>query len=170
MSLWTLTSADKPTAASLEKVTRSKDSKSLEVTFSFGGKVRTQQIKFPAKVADFHFAKWFGDQGIAVAAKADDDSFYYAAFRFSEHSNAFEASHVPVAASKHILLGIAGTGGDSLVITAVEHRRDGVGNTYGPDRLQGWMFIDNCPHIGSMPGVGIVIPFDLKAPVVAPKP
>ena len=72
------------------------------------------------------------------------------------------AYKVPVPRGNAQLLGIANTGGDSIVITAGEHRRGQV------DRVVGWMFFDNCPHIGSTMGDLAIIPFDIagRSPVL----
>ena len=127
----------------------------MVIRYELSDRSYEQRIAFTNEITDFRYCRWLGDRGIAVVASTRNDEFYYSTLYLTGSDVPKPPSKVPAPVSKSRLLGIANTGGDSIVITAVQHRRE------GSDRLTGWMFIDNCPPIGAM--IGLVIPFAIAA-------
>ena len=137
-------------------VSIAKDTRTLVIHYELAGRSHVQRVAFTNDITDFRYCCWLGDQGIAVVASTRGDEFYYATLFLTGRGAPVSPYRIPAPTSKSVLLGIANTGGDSIVVTAVQHRRDRSGN-----RLSGWMFIDNCPPIGAMIS-GWVIPFDIE--------
>jgi hypothetical protein len=146
-------------------VSTAKDKRTLVVRYELSGRSHEQRVAFTNDITDFRYCRWLGEQGIAVVASMSTDEIYFTTLYLNGRAVPSSPVKIPAPSSKSRLLGIANTGGDSLVITAVQHRRDGSDSKfYGPDRLTGWMYIDNCPPIASKAGGGVLIPFDLSAP------
>jgi hypothetical protein len=159
--------ADKPTISNVPPteitwVSPGKDGRTLVIRYKFSGRSHEQNVTFPNQISEFRYCRWLGEQGIAVVASTRTEEFYYATIHLNGRDAPVWLARIPAPTGKNRLLGIANTGGDSIVITAVEHRRNGPDTRlYGNDRLSGWMFIDNCPPGGA--SLGLVIPFDIPA-------
>jgi hypothetical protein len=150
--------ADKPVPsnappAAITGVSAAKDGRTLISRYELSGRSHRQRVAFTNEITDFRYCHWLGGRGIAVVASTSTDEFYYATLYLTGHDVSVSPVKIPAPASKSRLLGIANTGGDSIVITAVQHRRGDL------DRLTGWMFIDNCPPIGPM--TGLITTFDI---------
>jgi hypothetical protein len=131
-----------------------KDGRTLLIRYERSGQSHEQGVAFTSNITDFRYCPWLGGRGVAVVASTGADEFYYATIYLTGRDTRSPV-RIPSPAGKSGLLGIANTGGDSIVISAVQHRRD------SPERLTGWMFIDNCPPIGAT--IGLVIPFEVAA-------
>ena len=134
-------------------VSTAEDGRTLIIRYELSGRTHEQRVGFTNNITDFRYCRWLGGRGIAVAVSTGSDEFYYATVYLVGRDVAPAPAKVPAPAGTSRLLGIANTGGDSIVVTAVQHRRE------SPGRLTGWMFIDNCPPI---PAAGLLIPFDLS--------
>lgn len=138
----------------------SNDLRTISFRYERAGQERRQSVVFTKEIADFRYCRWLGDLGVAIAIETTSNEFYYVTRYFGESDAEPKPEKVPAPAGNYSLLGVANTGGDSIVISAIAHRRDDPDPTrYGPDQLSGWMFVDNCPPIGA--SVGVVIPFDI---------
>ena len=166
LTLLTALAADKPVPPNAPKtklieVTTADDNRTLLIRYDVSGKSHEHRIEFTNKITDFRYCRWVGEDGVAYAVStrgADHSDYYYGAF-FLDNPNPsppkpITGTPIPPPGDRFKLLGIANTGGDSIVISAVQHQRGAFG-----ERVSGWMFIDNCP-----PAFGTVIPFDLPAP------
>ncbi len=145
-------------SAIITGVTTAKAKNMLVIRYEQSGRSHEQPVAFPSVVTDFCHCRWLGDRGIAVAVstRVDDGyEFYYCTVYLTGFSTAVTPLKIPAPPSKSQLLGIANTGGDSIVITAARHQRQG-----NADGLTGWPFIDNCPPSGA--AIGRVIPFDVS--------
>src|SRR6185369_16876897 len=133
--------------------------RTLVIRYELRGHDHQLELKFADNITDFRYCRWLGD-GIAVVVSTGTNEYYYAASRLDHEDGMLTPVKIPAPDSPGRLLGIANTGGDSIVITAVQHRRlASTTNSTATDQLTGWMFIDNCPPIGGK--VGRVIPFDI---------
>jgi hypothetical protein len=135
-------------------VSAAKDGRTLLIRYERSGQSYEQAVAFTNNITDFRYCPWLGGRGVAVVASTGADEFYYATIYLSGRDTRSPV-RIPAPAGNSRLLGIANTGGDSIVISAVQHRRD------NPERLTGWMFIDNCPPIGAT--IGLVVPFEVSA-------
>lgn len=146
--------------ATITGVAPAKDGRTLVIRYELQARAHEVKVVFTNELADFRYCPWMGTQGIALAAATHPGDFYYLILYLNGQNVANSPVRIPAPAGRHRLLGIANTGGDSVVVTALNHSRDNPGtNTYGPDRLTGWMYIDNCP--GMTIATGLVLPFDL---------
>jgi len=134
-------------------VSAAKDQRTLVIRYELSGHSHEQRVAFTNDITDFRYCCWVGEQGVAVVASTRNEEFFYATLYLTGRDVGVSPARIPAPTSKSRLLGIANTAGDSIVITAVQHQRD------VPDRLTGWMFIDNCPPIGAK--MGLVVPFDI---------
>jgi hypothetical protein len=144
--------------ATITGVSISKDKRKLAIHYELAGHAQEQWVAFTNDITDFRYCRWLGDQGVAVVATVSTEETYFTTLYLSGGDVPASPVKIPAPAGKTQLVGVANTGGDSIVITAVQHRRDGA------DRLTGWMYIDNCPPGASKVGAGVFMPFDLSRP------
>ena len=142
-----------PSPATITGVSAAKDKRTLVIRYEISGHSHEQRVAFANDITDFRYCRWLGERGIAVVASTRAGEFFYATLSLKGRDVTVSPARIPAPTGQSHLLGIANTGGDSIVITAVQHRRG------EPDRLTGWMFIDNCPPTGA--AVGLVVPFDI---------
>jgi hypothetical protein len=142
-------------SATITGVSAAKDKRTLVIRYELSGHAHEQRVAFTNDITDFRYCRWLGERGIAVVASTRAGEFFYATLYLKGRDVAVSPAKIPAPTGLSHLLGIANTSGDSIVITAVQHRRG------APDRLTGWMFIDHCPPIGA--AVGLVVPFDIPA-------
>ena len=150
-------SATNPAPAAITGVSVMPDNRTLTVRYEVSGHAHEERVVLTNDITEFRYCRWMGDWGIAIAASTRSGDFFYTAFYLTGQPVKARSWKIPAPLGRSQLLGVANTGGDSLVITAVRHGRDGPGNTYGPDQFSGWMFVDNCPGIG----VGELFPFSV---------
>ena len=131
-------------------VSIAKDGRTLVVRYESSGRSHQKNVAFGNAITDFRYCRWLGERGIAIVASTSMDEFYYTTLYLTSRDVPVSLVKIPASSSKSRLLGIANTGGDSIVISAVHHQRG------DPERLTGWMFIDNCP-----PLAGLITPFDI---------
>lgn len=136
-------SPSKLTKPDIRSVSKSPDGKVLEVEFVQAGKTAKTAIPFPGTIESFAFSPWLYASGIAVAATIKNEEqkqFYWVATMFG-------SPEVPKPALIHLperdlkLMGIMGSGGDSVVITFGKHTR----SKDNPDTVSGYIYTDNCP-------------------------
>ena len=139
--------------ATITGVSNAKDQRTLVIRYELSGHSHEQRVAFTNDITDFRYCRWLGERGIAVVASTRAGEFFYATLYLKGRDVTVSPARIPAPTGKSDLLGIANTSGDSIVITAVQHRRG------EPDRLTGWMFIDHCPPTGA--AVGLVVPFDI---------
>ena len=144
--------------ATISGVSTAKDGRTLVIRYERSGRSHAQSVAFTNAITDFRYCRWLGERGIAIVASTSTDEFYYTTLYLTGRDVPVSLVKIPAPFSKSRLLGIANTGGDSIVITGVQHRRNG----NEPDRLTGWMFLDNCP-----PLTGLIAPFDIPVEQVA---
>ncbi|MEQ2009192.1 MAG: hypothetical protein ABMA26_20610 [Limisphaerales bacterium] len=131
------------------------DNRTLTVRYEVSGRAYEERVALTNDITEFRYCRWMGDWGIGIVASTKSGDFFYTAFYLTGRQFKPASWKVPAPAGRNQLLGIANTIGDSLMITAVQHRRDGPGPFYGPDQFSGWMFVDNCPGMG----IGELFPF-----------
>lgn len=153
-------SSTNPPPATITGVSVLPDKRTLTVRYEVSGRAHEERVALTNDITEFRYCRWMGDWGIAIAASTKSGDFFYTAFYLTGQPVKARSWKIPAPMGRSQLLGVANTGGDSLVITAIRHGRDGPGNTYGPDQFSGWMYVDNCPGVG----IGEVFPF-----AVAPK-
>ena len=156
--------APRPQKSSILSVTADADGRTLLIRYALSGGTQERRWTLPGEVVEFRYCPWLGDAGIAVVAMtrgAETNDFYYTAFYFKQPPGDLKPARIPALPGNNKLLGIANTGGDSLVITAIQHHRSAPG-----ERIAGWTYIDNCP----MPGmaIGQVTPFEFAAQQPSP--
>jgi hypothetical protein len=155
----------KPQPATVTNLVLAENRRALTVHYVLSGQAHQRVLTFTNAIHDFRYCRWLGERGLAVVAAGqvgDTTEFYYRALRLDPQETNGLAFKIPAPPGRSQLLGVANTGGDSLVVSAVHHQR--LGNQ---DRLKGWMFIDNCPHIGAL-GAGLVVPFDVAGELKSP--
>lgn len=143
--------------ATIISVVLAEDRRALNIHYEVAGKTYQRALRFTNTIDDFRYCRWLGQRGVAVVAAGqlgDGTEFYYRAFYLDQQSTNDATFKIPAPPGKSQLLGIANTGGDSVVVSAVRHERTG-----NQDRVKGWVFVDNCPHAAAM-GAGLIIPFD----------
>jgi hypothetical protein len=160
------------------------DKRTLVIRYEVAGTAAEERITFAREVADFRYCRWMGDYGIAVVVRtvgdeatgvsfsddgrnlrapsgetgaAETAEYYYSTLYLSGTPKDRKPTRIPAPQVVEPVLGIGNTGGDSIVITAVQHRR-------GPiETVSGWLYIDNCPIPGSGLVLGPVTPFTVPA-------
>lgn len=137
------------TPAVIMGVSAAKDGRTLLIRYERSGQAHEQAVSFTNNMTEFRYCPWLGERGVAVVASTGTNEFYYTTVYLTGRDIPVSLVKIPAPAGNSRLLGIANTIGDSIVITAVQHRRD------NPERLTGWMFIDNCPPIA-----GSLTPFE----------
>lgn len=153
-------------APEIRSVTVSADKRAVVVAYSLGGRTLERRAELPkaeaARIGAVTHCPWMDRTGVAVAVTVGtgrDTRVRYATLRLGAADEpARPLAAVPAPAGEGVLAGIANTEGDSVVVTFLRHRRAG-----GVDRLDGWMFVDNCPV-----GFGTVIPFEASGKGLAP--
>lgn len=138
-------------------VTADTDGRTLVIRYEVSGRAEEWRWTLPGEVVEFRYCPWIRDSGIAVAAMTrgvETTEFYYTAFRFEQAPKELKPARIPALPGQNKLLGIVNTGGDSLVITAIQHHREALG-----ERVAGWTYIDNCPVPGL--AIGQVTPFEI---------
>jgi len=154
-----------PPPSTITGVALSKDARQLVVKYDREGKSYELKIAFTNAITDFRYSRWMGDQGIAVVGATANGEFHWRVSSLYGTSTTVPAGKIPAPEGKYHLVGIANTGGDSVVITAINHKRLSPDQKhYGPDGFTGWMFIDNCPIEGRPDiGIGKVVTFEIPA-------
>lgn len=131
----------------IRSVSKSPDGMALEVEFVQGGKSGKTTVPFPGTIESFAFSPWLHGSGVAVAAtvKIDEQKqFYWVATLFGP-------PEVPKPALIHLperdlkLMGVMGSGGDSVVITFGKHTR----SKDNLDTVSGYVYTDNCPSFST---------------------
>jgi hypothetical protein len=117
-------------------VMRGHDKQILRIHYSLDGRTNEQVLKLSEDVADFHFCSWVRDRGIALAVSDSAGGIYWAAAYFA-HLEKPVYPHKIRAPDGYKLMGIANTRGDTIVVTALDHRDE--------TTPRGWMYINSCP-------------------------
>ena len=152
--------APKPQPANLNAVLIAADKHTLLVRYEVAGTAVEQRLIFARDIADFRYCHWMGDSGIAIVARTGEGEaaeYFFSAFYLSPHPANHKPLKIPAPKGHNPVLGIGNTGGDSVVITAVQHSRN------PSDSISGWTYIDNCPATDGGLVIGHVTPFTVPA-------
>jgi hypothetical protein len=117
-------------------VTRGPDKRSLVIHYEFSGRTNEQIVSLAKDIADFQSCSWLFGRGVALALSDADGDIYWATGYFALSKPLFPRKIR--APGGYQLLGIANTRGDTIVVSAIDHRQD-------EDTRRGWMYINSCP-------------------------
>ncbi len=146
------------------------DPKILLVRFDHAGKTFDHRVDFHEPIKDFRYCPWIYGQGIAIVARTvigEESNYFYATIYCEENQSTHPAMKIHAPKGAYPVLGIANTGGDSIVVTAAKHQRN------PKESVSGWVYIDNCPLTDVLAEkdyvIGTLIPFEALAENALPR-
>src|SRR5438093_6065809 len=117
-------------------VMRGTDKTSLVIYYEFAGRTNEQTVLLMKDIAAYHFCSWVSGRGVALALSDTEGDIYWAAGYFARLNKPLFPRKIR-SPSGYNLLGIANTGGDTIVVAAIDHHDESTPH--------GWMYINTCP-------------------------